>query len=117
MCYRMCMHGFRGTVVAVVDTGTAYAHGMAGTVLAIALLVPLAIPGYMFGSWRWLRRRTNTWEIGSILLVFFFAWYAVLRLSGGSQVLVPIAMLVCAGGFGAGRLVYLRKARMRRRRP
>jgi hypothetical protein len=89
---------------------------VAGTVLATALLIPLAIPGYMIGSFRWLRRRTNTWEIGSILFVFFFGWYGVFRLVRGSQVLVPIAMVACAGGFGAGRLVVVR-ARRRRRRP
>ncbi|MDQ1481438.1 MAG: hypothetical protein QOI44_2299 [Actinomycetota bacterium] len=113
-CYRGCMHRFSGGTVAVTDTGTAYAHGVAGTVLATALLIPLAIPGYMIGSLRWLRRRSNTWEIGSILFVSFFAWYVVLRLVGGSQVLVPVAMLACAAGFGAGRLVYVRALRKRR---
>jgi hypothetical protein len=88
---------------------------MAGTVLCVALLVPLAIPGYMFGSWRWLRRDTNTWEMGAMLFAFFLVWYVVLRVSGGSQVLVPIAMLVATGSFGVGWLAYERERRARRR--
>ena len=87
---------------------------MAGTVLCVALLVPLAIPGYMFGSWRWLHRESNTWEIGAILFAFFVVWYAVLRMSGGSQVLVPVAMLVTTGSFGIGWLDYTRRLRARR---
>jgi hypothetical protein len=89
---------------------------MAGTVLCTALMIPLVYPAYMLGSWRWLRRTRSTWELGFILFAFFFAWYFVLRLSGGSQILVPLAMLVLAGGVGAGRLSYLREEERRRDR-
>ena len=87
---------------------------MVGTVLCVALLVPLAIPGYMFGSWRWMRRPSNTWETGGILFGCFLGWYAVLRVTDGSQVLVPIAMIVATGSFGVGWLAYGRDVRAQR---
>jgi hypothetical protein len=87
---------------------------VAGTVLSAALFVPLAYPGYMLGSWRWLKRNRNTWEMGMILLPFFFAWYFVLRLDGGSQVLVPIAMVWLVAGFALGRRAYHEQLRKRR---
>jgi hypothetical protein len=88
-----------------------YDHEVAGTVLSTAMLVPLAIPGYMLGSWRWLRRTRSLREVSLVLLAFFFAWYAVLRLDGGSQVLVPVAMLALAAGFGFGHYVYWTQGR------
>ncbi len=78
--------------------------------------MPLAIPGYMIGTWRWFRNAMDTWQIGSILALFFFAWYIVLRVDGGSQVLVPFALLAPGVGFGVGWLVYWREHRARRER-
>jgi hypothetical protein len=52
--------------------------------------------------------------VASILSAFFFAWYVVLRVADGPQVLVPVAMIVPAGGFGVGRLAYARQLRARR---
>ena len=87
---------------------------MVGGIISAVLIVPLAIPGYMLGSWRWLRRTRSYWEVASILSAFFFAWYVVLRVADGPQVLVPVAMIVSAGGFGVGRLAYARQLRARR---
>src|SRR5204862_1361963 len=88
---------------------------MIGGFISGMLIVPLAIPGYMLGSWRWLRRTRNLWELTAILATFFFAWYVVLRVDGGPEALVPIAMGALAVGFGVGRYVYARQLRARRR--
>jgi hypothetical protein len=90
---------------------------VAGTVLATILLVPLAMTGYMIGTGRWVRSARTTWQVGSVLSVFFFAWYAVLRVAGGSQVLVPFGLLSPALGFGAAwSLAWYRRRTRRRRR-
>ena len=83
--------------------------------LATVLLVPLAIPGYMIATWRWFRSARTTWQVGSVLALFFFAWYLVLRLVGGSQVLVPFALLSPAVGFGFGFYTVGRARRARRK--
>jgi hypothetical protein len=62
---------------------------MAGTVLSTALMALLVVPGYWLGSWRWLRRTRSDGEVAFVMSAFFFVWYAVLRLAGGSKTLVP----------------------------
>ena len=84
---------------------------MAGTIVAALLIAPLVVPGYMLGSWRWLRRTRNYWEISLLLAIFFLPWYVILRTLDGSQALVPVAMLALAAGLGAGRFAYLRRRR------
>lgn len=87
---------------------------MIGGIVSGVLIAPLVIPGYMLGSWRWLRRTRANWETAFVMAAFFFAWYVVLRVLGGPQALVPIAMLALVVGFGIGRLAYIRRLRARR---
>jgi len=89
---------------------------MVGGVIAGALLVPLAIPGYMLGSRRWLRRAHSWWEAVFVMAAFFFAWYGVLHLIGGPEALVPIAMLYLVIAYGVGTFTHDRRVRARARR-
>ena len=82
-----------------------------GSLVVGILIVPIVIPGYKIGSWRWLRRTRSYYEIMVVLAVFLFAWYGVLRLAGGSEVLVPFAMFALVGGYGAGRVSHDRRRR------
>jgi hypothetical protein len=63
----------------------------------------------MLGSFRWLNRTRSIWEVIFVLFLFVMAWYAVLKLLGGSQSLVPLAILVSGGGFAVGRFSYVRR--------
>jgi hypothetical protein len=92
---------------------------MAGTWFSAALLAPLAIPGYMFGSGRWLRRDSSVGEIGGILFACFLVWYFFLRMLDGSKSLVPVALIVVTASFGAGRLEieWERRAGRKTKRP
>jgi len=71
--------------------------------VALALVIGLAVVPYNYGTGRWMSAwTTNTWGIGLMMFVLFMPWYLVATGIGAERALVPVAMLVLAGGFGIG---------------
>ena len=80
----------------------------------LAILGLAAVP-YNFGTGRWSSNWTQTVRGISILMfVLLMPWYVFAIGIGASRTLVPVAMVVLAGGFGVGYWQHWRRARSRR---
>ena len=95
-------------------SGPAYPRRV-GTAVAAIFIAPLVLPGYLLGSWRWMRRDRGLWEVSAVMAFFLIAWYGLLWIVGGSQSLVPVAILVLAAGHAAGRVHHMRRVQAARR--
>jgi hypothetical protein len=72
--------------------------------MLLAFLMPIP---YWIGARRWFPTwRASTWGIGAMAGVVFLPWYAVLTIVGGSDALVPVAMVALVGAFAIGRWHY-----------
>lgn len=96
--------------------GVAYDHRVAN-VVALVLVMGLAVVPYNFGTRRWSSEWTRTLRGVSVMMfVLLMPWYVVAIGIGASRALVPVAMVVLAGGFGLGYCEHWRRARSRRSR-
>ncbi|HEY3833297.1 MAG TPA: hypothetical protein VGO03_13455 [Acidimicrobiia bacterium] len=86
-----------------------------GTAIAAIVMVLLLIPGYLLGSWRWIRRDRGLWEVWGGMAFFLISWYGLLHLVGGPQSLVPVAILVLVVGHAAGRVHHMRRVQATQR--
>jgi Na+/proline symporter len=84
-------------------------------IVAILIAAALAIVPYNFCTGRWSSEWTQTVRgISLMMLALFMPWFLVATGIGADQTLVPIAMLLLAGAFGAGYYQHWRRARSSR---